>query len=222
MSDHLNKLQARLNYDFADIQHLEIALTHRSAHKNNNERLEFLGDAVLGQVIARALFDRFTEAREGKLTRMRARLVRGVTLSEIADEIGLQNYLTLGEGELKAGGRQRRSIRADALEAIFGAICLDGDFLNARKVILMLYQSRLEQANPNIEKDPKTLLQEALQKQGRALPEYRILSKSGRAHELDFKVECRLMEPGLVETADGKSRRSAEQSAAEKMLTRIN
>ena len=221
MNDNLITLQSCLNYTFNDVRYLEIALTHRSAHKNNNERLEFLGDAVLGQVIARALYDRFTAAREGKLTLMRTRLVRGTTLSDIADEVGVQNYLILGEGEIKVGGRQRRSIRADALEAIFGAIYLDGDFFNVRKVILMLFRSRLEQANPDIEKDPKTLLQETLQKQGRALPKYTILSKSGRAHELDFKVECRLMDPGLVETAHGKSRRSAEQSAAEKMLTRI-
>lgn len=221
MSVDLGKLQARLGFTFKDLTHLKMALTHRSAHHNNNERLEFLGDAVLGQVIARALFERFPDAREGKLTRMRAKLVRGVTLSEIAGEIEVQEFLTLGEGELKAGGRQRRSIRADALEAIFGAICLDAGFREVRKVILNLFESRLAEANPDIEKDPKTLLQEAVQKQGRALPEYRILSKSGQAHDLDFVVECRLKELGLVETAKGKSRRSAEQTAAEKMLQKI-
>jgi ribonuclease-3 len=221
VSTGLNKLQACIEYQFNDIQHLKTALTHRSAHKNNNERLEFLGDAVLGGVIARALFEGFPDAAEGKLTRMRAKLVRGDTLSEIAGEIEVQPHLILGEGELKAGGRQRRSIRADALEAIFGAICLDGDYQRAREVILMLFESRLAEANPNIEKDPKTLLQEAVQKQGKPLPEYRILSKSGQAHDLDFTVECRLVDPGLKETAKGKSRRSAEQEAAEKMLRRI-
>lgn len=221
MRTGLNKLQARIEYQFNDIQHLKTALTHRSAHKNNNERLEFLGDAVLGGVIARALFEGFPDSAEGKLTRMRAKLVRGDTLSEIAGEIEVQPHLILGEGELKAGGRQRRSIRADALEAIFGAICLDGDYQCAREVILMLYESRLAEANPNIEKDPKTLLQEIVQKQGKLLPEYRILSKSGQAHDLDFTVECRLTDPELKETAKGKSRRSAEQEAAEKMLRRI-
>jgi len=222
MSVDLDVLQARLAYHFNDTEHLKTALTHRSAHQNNNERLEFLGDAVLGQVIARALFERFPDAREGKLTRMRAKLVRGDTLSDIAEEIEVQAYLILGEGELKAGGRQRRSIRADALEAIFGAICLDADFQDARQVILSLYKSRLAETNPDIEKDPKTLLQEAVQKQGMVLPEYRILSKSGQAHDLDFVVECHLKDLGLSETARGKSRRGAEQSAAENILTRID
>lgn len=221
MKHSLSKLQERLEYQFADIENLKIALTHRSAQKDNNERLEFLGDAVLGMVIARALFDRFPDSREGKLTRMRAKLVRGDTLAEIAGEIEVQPYLKLGEGELKAGGRQRRSIRADALEAIFGAICLDESIESARRVILRLFRSRLESANPDIEKDPKTLLQEAVQKQGKALPEYRILSKTGRAHDLNFEVECHLPELDLTETAKGKSRRSAEQAAAEKMLGRI-
>jgi ribonuclease-3 len=221
VSADLDSLQARLAYQFSDLAYLKTALTHRSAHHNNNERLEFLGDAVLGQVIARALYERFPDAREGKLTRMRAKLVRGDTLSDIAEEIEVQVYLILGEGEVKAGGRQRSSIRADALEAIFGAICLDAEFQDARQVILSLYKSRLAEANPNIEKDPKTLLQEAVQKQGKALPEYRILSKSGQAHDLDFVVECRLKDLGLSETARGKSRRSAEQSAAEKILARV-
>lgn len=221
MKTGLAKLQARIDYQFSDPEHLQTALTHRSADKNNNERLEFLGDAVLGQVIARALFERFPDAREGKLTRMRAKLVRGDTLSEIAEEIELQAQLILGEGELKAGGRQRRSIRADALEAVFGSICLDADFQAVRRVILNLYESRLAEANPDIEKDPKTLLQEAVQKQGKALPEYRILSKSGQAHDLDFMVECHLKDLGITETAKGKSRRNAEQKAAEKVLRRF-
>ena len=221
MRDALRKLQGSLDYPFQDIGFLKTALTHRSANPQNNERYEFLGDAVLGLVIARALFERFPDAREGKLTRMRAKLVRGDTLSEIADEIAVQPCLILGEGELKAGGRQRRSIRADALEAIFGAVYLDGDFQSVRRVILKLYDSRLASANPDIEKDPKTLLQEAVQKKGKALPEYRILAKSGQAHDLDFKVECRLRDLDLVETAKGKSRRRAEQAAAQKMLQRI-
>lgn len=222
MRTGLSKLQSRIGYHFSDPAHLETALTHRSAHHNNNERLEFLGDAVLGQVIARALFERFPDAREGKLTRMRAKLVRGDTLSEIAEEIDIQPNLILGEGELKAGGRQRSSIRADTLEAIFGAICLDADFQKVRAVILKLYESRLAEANPDIEKDPKTLLQEAVQKQGRALPEYQILSRTGQAHDLNFLVECRLTAPDLTATARGKSRRNAEQSAAQKILSRIN
>lgn len=222
MNASLEKLQNCLRYQFEDSQHLQLALTHRSARHENNERYEFLGDAVLGLVIARALFEKFPESREGKLTRMRAKLVRGVTLSEIADEIGVQPFLNLGEGELKAGGRQRSSIRADALEAIFGAIYLDSDFHTVRDVILSLYQSRLAEANPNIQKDPKTLLQEAVQKMGKTLPVYKIISKTGQAHDLYFEVECRLNDLGLVESAQGKSRRNAEQTAAGKLLEKLN
>ena len=140
-----------------DVRHLKIALTHRSAKYDNNERYEFLGDAVLGAVIAKALIHQFPEAREGKLTRMRAKLVRRDTLAEIAKEINVQAYLILGEGELKAGGRRRNSIQADTIEAIMGAIFLDSDFESVERVILHLYQSRLEKANPDIEKDPKNL-----------------------------------------------------------------
>lgn len=222
MNAGLRKLQNSLGYQFEDSRHLQLALTHRSARHENNERYEFLGDAVLGLVIARALFEKFPESREGKLTRMRAKLVRGVTLSEIADEIGVQPYLTLGEGELKAGGRQRSSIRADSLEAIFGAIYLDSDFRTVRDVILNLYKSRMDVANPDVQKDPKTLLQEAVQKIGKALPVYKIISKTGQAHDLCFKVECRLNDLELVETAQGKSRRSAEQAAAEILLRKLN
>jgi len=216
-----SRLQDSLQYRFEDVQHLRLALTHRSARHQNNERYEFLGDAVLGLVIARALFEKFPDSREGKLTRMRARLVRGETLSEIAEELDIQPYLILGEGELKAGGRQRSSIRADALEALFGGIYLDSDFLTVQGVILKLYTSRLAEANPDIQKDPKTLLQEAVQKMGKALPVYRILSKTGQPHDLCFKVESRLVDLDLVETAEGKSRRNAEQSAAEKLLKKL-
>lgn len=218
MVEDIKKLQQRIAYTFRDIAHLKTAMTHRSAKYENNERYEFLGDAVLGVVIAHALFKQFPEAREGKLTRMRAKLVRGETLAEIANELDIQAYLILGEGELKAGGRRRKSIQADAMEAIIGAIYLDSDFISTQKVILNLYQSRLEHANPDIEKDPKTLLQEAVQKQGKALPVYQIITKTGKAHELNFLVECRLVDMSMTERATGKSRREAEQAAASKLL----
>lgn len=214
----IQQLQQRIGYSFNDSDHLKIALTHRSAKYENNERYEFLGDAVLGVVIAYALFAQFPQAREGKLTRMRAKLVRGVTLAEIAKEIKVQDHLILGEGELKAGGRRRNSIRADTIEAILGAIYLDSDFQSVERVILTLYRTRLQHANPDIEKDPKTLLQEAVQKQGNALPAYKILSKTGKAHDLDFTVECHLEDMQLRQTATGKSRRQAEQAAASKLL----
>lgn len=218
MVEDIRKLQQHLAYTFRDLAHLKTALTHRSAKYENNERYEYLGDAVLGMVIAHALFAQFPDAREGKLTRMRAKLVRGATLAEIAKELDIQACLILGEGELKAGGRRRNSIQADAVEAIIGAIYLDSDFKSVQKIILNLYQSRLKDANPDIEKDPKTLLQEAVQKQGKALPVYQIITKTGKAHDLDFVVECRLVDMSMTETAEGKSRRQAEQAAASKLL----
>lgn len=221
MVEDIQKLQQRIAYTFCDLAHLKIALTHRSAKYDNNERYEFLGDAVLGMVIAHALFEQFPDAREGKLTRMRAKLVRGATLAEIAKELELQGCLILGEGELKAGGRRRNSIQADTVEAIIGAIYLDSDFKSVEKVILNLYKSRLQHANPDIEKDPKTLLQEAVQKQGKALPVYQIVTKSGKAHDLDFVVECRLVDMRMTEKASGKSRRQAEQAAASKLLAAL-
>lgn len=216
------KLQNRLGYQFADQAHLQLALTHRSARAENNERYEFLGDAVLGLVIAGDLFERFPDHREGKLTRMRSTLVRGDTLAKVADELSLQSCLILGSGELKAGGRKRASIRADALEAVLGAIYLDSDFETVRDVILRWFETRLESARPDIEKDPKTLLQETMQKRGLELPEYKIIHKTGHAHDLSFTVECRLTELGLTQTASDKSRRRAEQTAAKLILKQVN
>lgn len=221
MSTHFNLLQKQINYTFNDITLLKVALTHRSTCSNNNERYEFLGDAILGMIIANALFKQFPDAREGKLTRMRAKLVRGETLAEIARELDIQTHLILGEGELKAGGRRRKSIQADAMEAIIGAVFLDSNFDTVKEFILRLYQTRLENTNADIEKDPKTLLQEAVQKKGNALPVYKIISKSGKAHDLNFNIECHLPDLDLIETAVGKSRRSAEQIAASKLLERI-
>ncbi len=218
----LKPLEQYLGYQFSQPSLLQTALTHSSAGSDNNERLEFLGDAMLGAIIAKALYDQFPQAREGELTRMRARLVRGETLAELAHEIDLEAHLVLGAGELRTGGRKRTSIRADALEAVFGAIYLDSNFDRLRDVVLALYAQRLKTVEPSIDKDPKTQLQELLQQRGLNLPKYSIVAESGQAHNLDFEVQCELREPAYTFTAVGKSRRIAEQMAAQQALAALN
>lgn len=220
-SDHNNfkALEAALGYRFRQPGLMARALTHRSySGKENNERLEFLGDALLGAVIAEALYTRFADADEGELTRMRARLVRGQTLEEIAREIDLHHHLVLGSGERRSGGRSRKALREDALEAVFGAIYLEAGFGEVRAVILRLFEKRLASVTPDVIKDPKTRLQEALQKHGRPLPEYEIVSKTGKPHDLFFVVEATIQEPEANARGEGKSRREAEQSAAQALL----
>lgn len=211
-------LQQQLAYQFKDGRLLKAALTHRSCGRHNNERLEFLGDAVLGTVIARALYENFNTAKEGELTRMRARLVRGETLATIAHELALEQHLLISTGELKSGGRQRSSIRADALEAILGGIYLDSDFATVSRVILALFATRLRTLQPDIDKDAKTRLQEAMQQLNLPLPRYEIISQFGKLHDLSFTVQCTLNEPEQSFIAIGKSRRAAEQQAATNAL----
>ncbi len=215
---NLARFERQLGYRFNRVKLLELALTHRSFGSQNNERLEFLGDALLGAVIADALFHQFPNASEGELTRMRARLVSGKTLAEVAHELNFKDNLVLGSGEARSGGSQRASIRADAFEAVLGAICLDSDFETVRQVVLNLFEKRLRDVTPDAIKDPKTLLQETLQKGGRPLPEYHIISKVGRPHDLHFMVECRVKEPSAQKVGEGKSRRVAEQNAAQALL----
>ena len=213
-------LLARLGYRFADPTLLISALTHRSAGGINNERLEFLGDAVLGLVIAEALFKRYPDASEGELSRLRASLVRKQTLAELARDLCLGDCLRLGSGELKSGGYRRDSILADALEAIFGAVYLDGGFAACAALIMSLYAERLERlpARPLAVKDPKTRLQELLQGRRMELPEYRVVSVHGDAHAQVFEVECRSLQLGEATLGYGSSRRRAEQQAAQQML----
>lgn len=215
---NLATLQQLLGYQFKALSLLEAALTHRSFGSRNNERLEFLGDAMLGAIIAEALFQRFSDAQEGKLTRMRARLVRGETLAVIAHELEFEQQLIVGSGELKTGGRKRSSIRADALEAVLGAVYLDSDFPTLKRVVLALFDTRLNAVKPDIDKDAKTKLQEALQRRGLPLPDYLIVSESGKTHDLSFEVQCVLKEPDCFFNATGKSRRVAEQRAAKLAL----
>ncbi|HEY0943026.1 MAG TPA: ribonuclease III [Steroidobacter sp.] len=212
-------LREKLGYECRDPALLESALTHRSAGGAHNERLEFLGDAVLTCVVAKLVFNAFPEANEGDLSRFRASLVSGEALAVIAAEIDLGSQLRLGSGELKSGGFRRKSILADALEALFGAVYLDGGFEAAAGVIERLLVPRLGRLPSADElKDPKTRLQEALQARGLPLPSYSVESITGEAHNQLFEVRCSVSSLGLQVSASGPSRRRAEQAAAQLLL----
>jgi ribonuclease-3 len=211
----LPSIEHAIGYVFGSRGILDQALTHRSFGAQHNERLEFLGDSVLNCVIAQALYERFTEVREGDLSRLRANLVRQETLAEIAQGLGLGGQLRLGEGELKSGGFRRPSILADALEAVFGAVFVDGGFEQARQTILRLYEPSFANLDPHRSgKDAKTTLQEFLQGRRLALPQYQLRNTRGEAHAQEFEVECLIPELGISTTGCGPSRRAAEQEAA--------
>jgi ribonuclease III len=212
-------LRDALGYECRDPALLEAALTHRSAGGPHNERLEFLGDAVLNCVVAMLVFREFGAADEGDLSRFRSSLVSGEALAVVAAEIGLGDQLRLGSGELKSGGFRRKSILADTLEAVLGAIYLDGGFEAAEKAIERLFVPRLDRLPSAAElKDPKTRLQEALQAKGLPLPNYVVEAVSGEAHSQVFQVSCSVDVLGLKTSATGASRRRAEQAAAQLML----
>jgi ribonuclease-3 len=212
-------LESRLGYRFRDAGLLDQALTHRSYGSPHNERLEFLGDGVLDCVVAEALYRRFPNLSEGKLTRLRADLVREEALSALARGLNLGGHLRLGEGELASAGGPRSSILADAMEAVFGAILLDGGYDAARAAVLNVYGEALAQLDPaRTAKDPKTRLQEYLQGAHRPLPEYRVTATRGAAHLQTFEVECVVTDPELRATGSGTSRQRAEQRAAEALL----
>lgn len=216
------RLQQALGYQFGDPGLLQLALTHRSAGSQNNERLEFLGDSIINHIIAEALYSRFPSAREGEMSRMRAALVKGDTLAEIARELKLGEYLVLGAGERKSGGYRRGSILADALEAVVGAILLDSDVEHCRRTVLDWVESRLQAlSSATTDKDAKTQLQEFLQGRGYPLPEYELLSVRGDDHAQQFHVTCRLSRPRLAVEGNGASRRKAEQNAATAALERL-
>ncbi len=208
-----------IDYEFSDSDLLEEALTHRSIGSFNNERLEFLGDSVLNMVVAARLFEHYPKSTEGDMSRMRARLVRGATLAEIAAGIGLGRQLAMGSGELKSGGFRRSSILADAFEAVLGAIYLDGGFAACRDVIHTLFDPLIDDLPAADQlKDAKTQLQEWLQARGRPLPEYRLLHEEGADHSKIFHVSCRLPDDETESMESGGSRRKAEQAAAACML----
>ncbi len=208
-------ITGRIGYPFSNPDLLRQALTHRSYGASHNERLEFLGDSVLNCVIAAELFRLFPQLAEGELSRLRASLVNQQSLFEIAQHIDLGRRLLLGEGELKSGGMQRPSILADGLEALIGAVFLDGGFEAARGLILRLYDQPLKSADlRTLGKDAKTLLQEFLQARRIPLPQYSVIATAGEAHEQTFRVECVIPELNIRTEGEGTSRRSAEQAAA--------
>lgn len=212
-------LQQRLGYRFTQQKLLGRALTHRSAGADHNERLEFLGDAVLSTAVSAMLYERFGESDEGDLTRVRAHLVREESLHRVALAVGLPDVIRLSDGEARGGGAQRASILADALEAVIGATFLDGGFEPAQALVRRLFGDVI--ANTEIDswsKDAKTELQEWLQARKLSVPAYRIVATRGQAHAQTFEVECGVAALGLVEQGEGKSRRAAEQEGARRML----
>lgn len=219
MDRKLEALQQRLGHRFAEARLLSRALTHRSASADHNERLEFLGDAVLNLAVSALLFERFQGSDEGDLTRVRAHLVREDSLHRLALQLGLPEVMRLSDGEARGGGAQRPSILADAVEAVIGGIFLDGGFDAARKTVRQLLGEVISATDAESwTKDAKTELQEWLQARRIAVPAYRITATRGQAHAQTFEVECAVPALGLVETGEGRSRRVAEQEAARRLL----
>ncbi|WP_022947991.1 ribonuclease III [Methylohalobius crimeensis] len=223
MTGDLQSLCKKLDLDFQNFQLLQEALTHRSAGARNNERLEFLGDAVLGFIIAHELFHRFPHVQEGELSRMRATLVNQTSLAALARQLELGNHLILGPGELKSGGFRRDSILSDALEAVMGALLEDQGIDTCRQWVLKLFESKLEALSAGrCRKDPKTRLQEFLQSRGLSLPRYEQISQRGAPHDQIFEVACHvtlLPEPGYGKDS---SRKRAEQRAAAAVLENLS
>jgi ribonuclease-3 len=215
-------LDKRIAYQFKSDALREQALTHRSFGSPHNERLEFLGDGVLNCIVAEELYTRFAGLSEGQLSRLRANLVRKESLSAIAFELGLSEFLRLGEGELASGGRSRPSMLADALEAVYGAVFQDGGYEAVREAVRHTFRdefAKLDPAKPS--KDAKTLLQEHLQGRQLKLPSYRVVATEGAAHRQTFEVECMVTELKLNATGTGSTRRLAEQNAAARILRQL-
>ncbi len=220
--NNINLLEKTISYKFEDQALLEVALTHCSASKNNNERYEFLGDSLINMIIAEQLYKQFPKATEGQLTRLRAICVRGETLAGIAAEFKIGEYLKLGVGELRSGGANRPSILADTLEAIIAAIYLDSDFETIKSCSLNWYETRLEDMSLEMtQKDPKTQLQEFLQAQHKPLPTYTVVAIEGESHEQSFKVECLVAGREEPFVGEGTSRRRGEQAAARSALENL-
>lgn len=214
-----NVLTRLLGADFTESRIFREAVTHRSAGASNNERLEFLGDAVLGLVIADHLYTQFPDAKEGELSRMRSHLVRKETLAEIAKDIHLGDLVRLGPGELKSGGQQRETILADALEAVFASVYLLRGLTDAQQLARELFKSRLEILPSAIAlKDPKSRLQELLQSRNLGLPRYDVIEAKGASHAQEFESRCTVVDLAVETTAWGSSKRKAEQACAQKVL----
>ena len=222
MASKLDDLQQRLGHRFADERLVARALTHRSFGAEHNERLEFLGDAVLSLAVSDLLYERFAGSDEGDLTRVRAHLVREDSLHRVALALGLPEVLRLSEGEARGGGAQRPSMLADAVEALIGAAFLDGGFAAAREVVRRLFgELILSTETDNWRKDAKTELQEWLQARRLSVPAYRIAATRGEKHAQTFEVECAVAALGLAERGEGRSRRAAEQEAARRLLEQL-
>ena len=218
----LTDLTRALGYSFDDPSLLDEALTHRSFAARNNERLEFLGDGILNFVIADELFRRYADVQEGDLSRLRASLVNKESLAVIANHLKLGDVIKLGSGELKSGGFRRPSILADAVESILGAVYLDGGFEPCRELIIRLYHDKLSSpADLQQLKDPKTRLQELLQSRRVPLPVYEVTEVRGRAHSQVFQVRCSIESLSITVEGEGRSRRKAEQVAAEKAIAEV-
>ncbi len=222
MTDALADLQRRLQHQFSNLTLLRQALTHRSFSSDHNERLEFLGDSVLSLAVSDLLYQRLSDLPEGDLSRVRANLVRQETLHQLCVDLGLPELIRLGEGEMRSGGQKRPSILADALEAVIGAVYLDGGFTVAQGLVQRLFNAL--EINPGMEaigKDPKTELQEWLQGRKMKVPLYRVVGTQGAAHKQIFDVECEVIELNLNERGIGGSRRAGEQAAAAAMLQTV-
>ncbi|RRN01051.1 ribonuclease III [Bibersteinia trehalosi] len=218
----LERLQKKIGYQFANVDYLKQALTHRSAAAKNNERLEFLGDSILNFTIGKALFEKFPKSNEGELSRMRAALVKEQTLAIIARQFDLGEYLKLGAGEMKSGGHRRESILSDCVEAIIAAIFLDSGMDKAMERTIEWYKALLGQMQPGeAQKDPKTRLQEFLQSRKMPLPEYEVIDIKGEAHNQTFKVSCKVQNLDEIFVGVGTSRRKAEQNAAEQVIGKL-
>jgi len=219
VANNLQQLQQRLKYQFRDPKLLTLALSHRSCGSINNERLEFLGDAVLGLAVTDFFYTQFAEVREGDLSRMRSYIVRAESLAQVAKDLQLGQDILLGQGEMKSGAHNRESILGDAVEALIGAIYLDSGLDEAKCCVLRWFAGLLDAASEARPiKDPKTSLQEFLQQRGHALPEYRVIDAGGEAHSRLFTVSCKIDLLERAFTATASSRRKAEQMVAEQFL----
>lgn len=217
-----DNITSRIGYSFKNLALLAQALTHRSFSANNNERLEFLGDGALNFIVANQLYNRFNKLPEGDLSRLRAQLVKESTLCEIAQQLNIGESLKLGEGELKSAGWRRPSILADALEAVVGAVYLDGGYAAAEALVLRLFQDKLTDIDPKIiDKDAKSQLQEYVQSKKMDLPDYNVVLIEGEAHAQTFKVACEIKGLSIATIGEGTSRRIAEQRAAQLALEKL-
>ena len=222
MASNAQQLQDRLKYQFSDQTLLTLALSHRSCGSKNNERLEFLGDAVLGLIVSNFLFQRFPEAREGDLSRIRSQIVRAESLAEVARSLDLGPELLLGQGEMKSGGHRRDSILGDTVEALIGAIYLDKGMSAAEQSVVNWFADKLNAVTLDTPvKDPKTALQEWLQARGKPLPEYVVVKTQGEDHSRLFTISCKIATIESAAEATASSRRKAEQLVAEQLLQQL-